>query len=137
MVLLDLRNHGRSAGLSGLNPPHDIPSAANDVANLVKSQGWSWPDVVLGHSMGGKVALQYAMSCARGDYGTSAKLPKQVFPYETFICHQFLKLVYDCTGPYGFWVFTIKSLWFYQLTITHGHKHMMQNSCGYWILFLG
>ncbi|KAL7586927.1 uncharacterized protein LOC111902008 [Lactuca sativa] len=79
MVLLDLRNHGRSAGLSGLNPPHDIPSAANDVANLVKSQGWSWPDVVLGHSMGGKVALQYAMSCARGDYGTSAKLPKQLW----------------------------------------------------------
>ncbi|KAI3514256.1 hypothetical protein L1887_12576 [Cichorium endivia] len=79
MVLVDLRNHGRSSGVSGLHPPHGIPSTANDVANLVKSQGWNWPDVVLGHSMGGKVALHYAMSCARGDYGTSAKLPKQLW----------------------------------------------------------
>ncbi|XP_071719978.1 uncharacterized protein [Rutidosis leptorrhynchoides] len=79
MTLLDLRNHGRSAGVSGLQPPHDMINAANDVANLVKSKDWNWPDVVLGHSMGGKVALQYAMSCASGDYGTSAKLPKQLW----------------------------------------------------------
>ncbi|PWA90250.1 alpha/beta-Hydrolases superfamily protein [Artemisia annua] len=79
MTLVDLRNHGRSAGLSGLQPPHDMVNAANDIANLVKSQGWSWPEVVLGHSMGGKVALQYATSCARGDYGSSAKLPKQLW----------------------------------------------------------
>nr|XP_043621400.1 protein ABHD11 [Erigeron canadensis] len=79
MVLLDLRNHGQSAGLPELQPPHDMINAANDVANLVKSHGWNWPDVVLGHSMGGKVALQYVMSCARGDYGTSAKLPKQLW----------------------------------------------------------
>ncbi|KAI7732544.1 hypothetical protein M8C21_024150 [Ambrosia artemisiifolia] len=69
MVLVDLRNHGQSAGVSGLHPPHDIVNAANDLANLVKARDWSWPDVVLGHSMGGKVALQYALSCARGDYG--------------------------------------------------------------------
>lgn len=78
MVLADLRNHGKSAELKDLIPPHDIPNAANDLANLVKSQGWNWPDVVIGHSMGGKVALQYAQSCARGDYGDSVKLPKQV-----------------------------------------------------------
>ncbi|KAI7747413.1 hypothetical protein M8C21_002334 [Ambrosia artemisiifolia] len=77
MVLVDLRNHGQSAGVSGLHPPHDIVNAANDLANLVKARDWSWPDVVLGHSMGGKVALQYALSCARGDYGSAAKLPKQ------------------------------------------------------------
>ncbi|KAI3801406.1 hypothetical protein L1987_29511 [Smallanthus sonchifolius] len=58
MVLVDLRNHGHSAGVSALHPPHDIVNAANDLANLVKSQDWNWPDVVLGHSMGGKVALQ-------------------------------------------------------------------------------
>ncbi|KAL8191685.1 hypothetical protein R6Q57_028416 [Mikania cordata] len=79
MVLVDLRNHGQSAGVSGLHPPHDIENAANDLANLVKSQDWSWPDVVLGHSMGGKVALQYVLSCARGDYGSSVKLPKQLW----------------------------------------------------------
>ncbi|WOL02511.1 protein ABHD11 [Canna indica] len=79
MVLVDLRSHGRSAGLKGLDPPHDMVNAAKDLANLVKSQGWAWPDVVIGHSMGGKVALEYATSCFRGDYGESAVLPKQLW----------------------------------------------------------
>ncbi|KAF9594384.1 hypothetical protein IFM89_030986 [Coptis chinensis] len=52
--LVDLRNHGRSAELKGLHPPHDLVNAAKDLANLVDSQGWAWPDVVIGHSMGGK-----------------------------------------------------------------------------------
>lgn len=78
MVLADLRNHGRSAGIRGLEPPHDMVNAARDLANLVKSHDWNWPDVVIGHSMGGKVALEFAASCARGDYGESAILPKQV-----------------------------------------------------------
>lgn len=77
MVLVDLRNHGRSAEIDSLLPPHDLVNAACDLANLVKSRAWMWPDVVIGHSMGGKVALQYALSCARGDYGDSVKLPKQ------------------------------------------------------------
>lgn len=77
---MDLRNHGKSAELQGLLPPHDIPNAAKDLSDLVNSQAWDWPDVVIGHSMGGKVALQYAQGCARGDYGDSVKLPKQVFP---------------------------------------------------------
>lgn len=75
---MDLRNHGKSAGLEGLNPPHDLVNAAQDLADLVKSENWGWPDVVLGHSMGGKVALQFAQSCAAGHYGDHAKLPKQV-----------------------------------------------------------
>ncbi|CAL5419655.1 unnamed protein product [Camellia sinensis] len=77
MVLVDLRNHGRSAEIEGLNPPHDMANAAKDLADLIKSQGLAWPDVVLGHSMGGKVALQFAESCALGYYGESAQLPKQ------------------------------------------------------------
>ncbi|KAK2982786.1 hypothetical protein RJ640_006073 [Escallonia rubra] len=77
MVLVDLRNHGRSAEIESLCPPHDMFNAAKDLANLVRSQGWAWPDIVIGHSMGGKVALQFAESCARGDYGDSAQLPKQ------------------------------------------------------------
>ncbi|OAY75242.1 hypothetical protein ACMD2_26452 [Ananas comosus] len=79
MVLADLRNHGRSAGIRGLEPPHDMVNAARDLANLVKSHDWNWPDVVIGHSMGGKVALEFAASCARGDYGESAILPKQLW----------------------------------------------------------
>ncbi|URE45251.1 Oligosaccharyltransferase subunit Ribophorin II [Musa troglodytarum] len=78
MVLVDMRNHGRSAGLKGLDLPHDMVNAAKDLANLVKSHGWAWPDVVIGHSMGGKVALEFAASVARGDYGELAVLPKQV-----------------------------------------------------------
>lgn len=87
---MDLRNHGKSAEVEGLSPPHDLTNAANDLADLVKSHGWSWPDVVLGHSLGGKVALQFAESCARGDYGESAALPKQVFfplPDSFNCCH--------------------------------------------------
>lgn len=85
MVLVDLRNHGRSAEIKGLEPPHDMVNAANDLAHLVKTRAWAWPDVVIGHSMGGKVALQFAESCARGDYGESVALPKQVFLCQSFI----------------------------------------------------
>ncbi|CAL9121463.1 unnamed protein product [Musa acuminata var. zebrina] len=79
MVLVDMRNHGRSAGLKGLDLPHDMVNAAKDLAKLVKSHGWAWPDVVIGHSMGGKVALEFAASVARGDYGELAVLPKQLW----------------------------------------------------------
>lgn len=82
MVLVDLRNHGNSADIQGLDPPHDLFNAAKDLANLVKYRGWDWPDVVIGHSLGGKVALQFAESCARGDYGDTVDLPKQV----SFFC---------------------------------------------------
>ncbi|KAF5946981.1 hypothetical protein HYC85_017209 [Camellia sinensis] len=74
MVLVDLRNHGRSAEIEGLNPPHDMANTAKDLADLIKSQG---------HSMGGKVALQFAESCARGYYGESAQLPKQ-YSFSTY-----------------------------------------------------
>ncbi|KAM6547631.1 hypothetical protein CsatB_019307 [Cannabis sativa] len=84
-LLVDLRNHGRSAEVEGLNPPHDLTNAAKDLANLVESQGWRWPDVVVGHSLGGKVALQYVENCARGDYGESAVLPKQLWVLDSFL----------------------------------------------------
>ncbi|KAI3471796.1 hypothetical protein Pfo_028449 [Paulownia fortunei] len=79
MVLVDLRSHGKSAEIEGLLPPHNLENAAKDLANLVKSEGWDWPDVVIGHSMGGKVALQFAQSCANGYYGDNVSLPKQLW----------------------------------------------------------
>ncbi|KAJ0027485.1 hypothetical protein Pint_36061 [Pistacia integerrima] len=79
MVLVDLRNHGQSVDIEGLAPPHNMANAANDLANLVKAKGWVWPDVVIGHSLGGKVALHFTQSCACGEYGQSAALPKQVY----------------------------------------------------------
>ncbi|KAE9459012.1 hypothetical protein C3L33_09077, partial [Rhododendron williamsianum] len=41
MVLVDMRNHGRSADIEGLSPPHDMANAAKDVADLVNAQGWA------------------------------------------------------------------------------------------------
>ncbi|KAH9307701.1 hypothetical protein KI387_035612, partial [Taxus chinensis] len=79
MVAVDLRNHGQSAGREGFVPPHDITAAARDVADLIKVEKWSWPDVVIGHSMGGKVALQFAESCYQGAYGQHIMLPKQLW----------------------------------------------------------
>lgn len=80
---MDLRNHGDSAEVEDLHPPHDLANAAADVANLFKAQGWPWPDVVLGHSLGGKVALQFAQDIVNGRYGESAALPKQVWTLDS------------------------------------------------------
>ncbi|KAL3642696.1 hypothetical protein CASFOL_013511 [Castilleja foliolosa] len=85
LILIDLRNHGNSAEIKGLLPPHNLENAAKDVANLVKSEGWDWPDVVIGHSMGGKVALQFAQSCAEGHYGDGVSLPKQLWVLDSVI----------------------------------------------------
>ncbi|GAB2227133.1 hypothetical protein Droror1_Dr00008944 [Drosera rotundifolia] len=79
MVLVDLRNHGRSAGIKEIGPPHDIYNAAKDLADLVRWNGWEWPDVVIGHSMGGKVGLQFVKSCVGGEYGEKVRLPKQLW----------------------------------------------------------
>ena len=36
---MDLRNHGKSAEIEGLDPPHDMVNAAKDLGNLVNSKG--------------------------------------------------------------------------------------------------
>ena len=81
MILIDLRNHGHSASLSNLKPPHDIPAAARDVADLIKGEGWDSPDAMIAHSLGGKVALEFVQKAGAGSYG-AVKPPKQVN-----ICH--------------------------------------------------
>lgn len=75
---MDLRHHGESAKLGGFNPPNDIPSAASDLAELVRARPWGWPDVIVGHSLGGKVILDYAQKTVAGNYGHDAVPPKQV-----------------------------------------------------------
>ena len=56
VFLVDLRNHGRS--------PHDDEMhyriMAEDVAHLMEAQ-WIYQATVIGHSMGGKVAMQLAL----------------------------------------------------------------------------
>lgn len=66
-VLVDLRNHGRSVGAPG---PHTLQSCADDLARLAESLDRP-AKVVLGHSFGGKVALEHARREAeRGAAGT-------------------------------------------------------------------
>ncbi|KAI5076196.1 hypothetical protein GOP47_0008261 [Adiantum capillus-veneris] len=79
LALVDLRNHGKSAGMEHLRSPHNIQSAAKDIANLIKLEEWNWPDIVIGHSFGGKVALEFGESCAYGRYGSTAVAPKQLW----------------------------------------------------------
>jgi pimeloyl-ACP methyl ester carboxylesterase len=56
IVLVDLREHGRSLGFPG---PHTLAACARDLAEL--SRETEIPvDALLGHSFGGKVGLVYA-----------------------------------------------------------------------------
>jgi pimeloyl-ACP methyl ester carboxylesterase len=60
--LVDLRNHGESPkGQS----PHTLKACANDLVVLAERLGVI-PEVVIGHSFGGKVAMQYAVQSPAG-----------------------------------------------------------------------
>ena len=59
VISIDLRNHGESPW----NGVHDYPSMAEDVATLIE-QECSEPALVLGHSMGGKVAMYLSLMWA-------------------------------------------------------------------------
>jgi esterase len=56
LVLVDLRNHGLSTGAI---PPHTLDSCADDLHELFTVLEGA-PDLLIGHSFGGKVALSYA-----------------------------------------------------------------------------
>lgn len=54
-ILVDLRMHGASMGFA---PPHTLAAVSNDLVALSQHLDLSF-DAVLGHSFGGKVALQH------------------------------------------------------------------------------
>ncbi|KAF9158897.1 hypothetical protein DFQ27_007681 [Actinomortierella ambigua] len=56
---LDLRNHGESEHIAR----HDYPSMAKDVDHFIKEHSIDRP-MVIGHSMGGKVAMSLALNQA-------------------------------------------------------------------------
>ncbi|MCO4773348.1 MAG: alpha/beta hydrolase [Deltaproteobacteria bacterium] len=53
--LVDLRNHGKTGSVPG---PQSLAAVADDLEQLAVDVGA--PEVVVGHSFGGKVALEYA-----------------------------------------------------------------------------
>lgn len=57
VMAVDLRNHGRSPHTSDR---FDYPSLAEDVREFMESH-WMHQAIVIGHSMGGKVAMQLAL----------------------------------------------------------------------------
>eukprot|EP00277_Geminigera_cryophila_P017026 CAMPEP_0179457796 /NCGR_PEP_ID=MMETSP0799-20121207/41490_1 /TAXON_ID=46947 /ORGANISM="Geminigera cryophila, Strain CCMP2564" /LENGTH=179 /DNA_ID=CAMNT_0021258693 /DNA_START=375 /DNA_END=911 /DNA_ORIENTATION=- len=65
-ILVDMRGHGEShaPGKFGThNSDHTVDVCAQDLENLCKHLGCA-PDVVIGHSFGGKVALHFHMMAA-------------------------------------------------------------------------
>lgn len=60
-VLVDLRHHGRSVGAE---PPNTIEACVQDLLELSGALG-TLPEIVIGHSFGGKVALAYARHLSR------------------------------------------------------------------------
>ena len=62
VLLINLRNHGRSPPAPG---PQDLRACAADLHALAKELGVQ-PEMVCGHSFGGKVALVYARDYPEG-----------------------------------------------------------------------
>jgi pimeloyl-ACP methyl ester carboxylesterase len=58
VCLVDLRHHGESQGAP---PPNTLEACAADLAALIAQVGQE-PDVIAGHSFGGKTALMFAQS---------------------------------------------------------------------------
>jgi pimeloyl-ACP methyl ester carboxylesterase len=67
-LLVDLRHHGQSSGASG---PNTLAACARDLSELGRQLG-AEPDVLIGHSFGGKVSIEYARQHAQR--GTASAL---------------------------------------------------------------
>ena len=59
LVCIDIIGHGRSDSSEDLNR-YDIMSVAKDIEQIIESFKWNTVDI-LGYSMGGRLALSYAM----------------------------------------------------------------------------
>ncbi|CAI7883739.1 unnamed protein product [Closterium sp. NIES-54] len=75
-LLVDLRHHAQSAARQFLQPD-DMSNAAADLARLVADVAGGRADVVIGHSMGGKIALEYVRRARAGEL--PVMLPQQLW----------------------------------------------------------
>lgn len=74
VVLVDLRCHGESAAVSGqMERPHSVESAAADVTRLLAALKL-FPEVLIGHSFGGKCVLSIVQQFSR----MATRLPRPV-----------------------------------------------------------
>lgn len=80
VLLVDLRCHGESARLSRDRRPHTVAAAANDILVLL-SQLKLFPQVLIGHSLGGKVVMSMAEQF--GLRSTTLPRPVQVWVLDT------------------------------------------------------
>jgi len=74
-VLVDLRHHGQS---SGAPPPNTLAACAQDLRALAQHLG-AEPTVLIGHSFGGKVSIEYARRCAPEEAESPAGALQQVW----------------------------------------------------------
>ena len=65
---MDQRNHGHSAELPGLSPPHTLAAAAQDLDNLIQQKlNNQHVSIIVGHSLGGKTTLEYLNKASKGE----------------------------------------------------------------------
>jgi pimeloyl-ACP methyl ester carboxylesterase len=69
-ITIDHRGHGASMG--NFAAPHTVAACAADIKELFDSENLPRPDVVVGHSFGGKVALKYVENCENEGHETPA-----------------------------------------------------------------
>ena len=69
---LDCRGHGQSGKPAG---PYAIATFAEDVRAMLDTLGWQ-KAVIAGSSMGGSVALAFAIAVARGQFSSSSTIAR-------------------------------------------------------------
>ena len=86
VVVCDLRCHGESAMIGSLpGEPHNVQTSAGDVLALLR-QLKLFPEVLVGHSFGGKVVMSMAQQFSR--VGSRMPCPVQVPSCHTSLMHQ-------------------------------------------------